>query len=130
MKISPADKAFGDCVKARDNHTCQVCGIEGRMETSHIHSRRHRTIRWDMLNAVAKCHGCHRWWGESPLEASAWFISKYGQGRADLLTEKKNLKFKVSKTEEKNIASHYREELKKFQAAANEGRVYEIVSYQ
>lgn len=112
MKISPADKAFADCIKEAHNHTCAVCGIQGRMELSHIHSRRFRTIRWAVLNALPKCHTCHRWWHENPTESGAWFEKTYGEGVVDLLIEKRNAKFKVPKSEEKEIAKHYREQLK------------------
>lgn len=116
IKITPADKAFADCVKEANNHTCVVCGKVGRMECSHIHSRKHRTIRWCKDNAVPKCHTCHRWWHENPTEAGLWFVATFGQGIEDILLEKKRIKIKVSKLEEKDIAAHYRKELKKLLA--------------
>ena len=124
MKITPADKAFSDVV--RHKSTCDRCGKVGRVECSHVYGRRHRTIRWDLLNAKPLCHGCHRWWHENPLEASLWFNEKYGEARRDILLEKKRSRIKVSKLEEKDIAKHYREELKKMEADDN----YEPVSYQ
>ena len=113
MKISPADKAFADCVKYAANNVCSKCGIQrDRMECSHIYGRRHRTIRWCKDNAVCKCTTCHRWWHENPTESGAWFINKYGQGVMDILTEKRNSRIKVTKLEEKEIAKHYRQQLK------------------
>jgi len=112
VKITPADKAFSDVVHAAYDNTCCRCGRVGRVENSHIHSRRHRTIRWCKENGVAKCHTCHRWWHENPTEAGLWFIEVFGQGTEDILIEKKNLKVKVSKLEEKDIAKHYRQQLK------------------
>ena len=121
IKISPADKAFSDCVRAAYDHTCARCGNTGRTECSHIHSRRHRTIRWCKENAVAKCSTCHRWWHENPTESALWFVEKFGQGVEDILLEKKNLKVKVPKTEEKEIAKHYREQLKIIQDKRDSG---------
>ena len=112
MKISPADKAFSDCVREAADNTCARCGLQGRVECSHIHGRRHRTIRWAKENAVAKCHGCHRWWHENPTEAAHWFQGQYGQGVIDRLREKLNCKVKVTKKEESEIARHYRLQLK------------------
>ena len=134
MKISAADKAFANCVKAAYDNTCERCGIQGRMECSHIHGRRHRTIRWchKPPNAIPKCHTCHRWWHENPTESGIWFVRKYGEGVESLLIEKKNNKFKIPKAEEKEIAKHYREELKKIEQARLDGAVgyIDFVSYQ
>ena len=132
MNITPSDKAFADCVKAAYDNTCQKCGIHGRMENSHIHSRRHRTIRWCKENALPKCHGCHRWWHENPTESGKWFEDKYGPGLVELLREKKNNKFKIPKVEEKEIAKHYRFELKKIKEKRIDGAVgyVDFLSYQ
>lgn len=121
IKISPADQAFSHCIHEAYNHTCDRCGRVGRVECSHVHSRKHRTIRWCIENAIAKCHTCHRWWHENPTEAGLWFIENYGQGREDLLLEKKRQKVKVSKLEEKEIAKHYREQLKILKEKRSQG---------
>jgi hypothetical protein len=132
IKISPADKAFSDCIHLAFDHTCARCGRVGRVECSHIHSRKHRTIRWCADNAIAKCHTCHRWWHENPTEAGLWFVEKYGQGREDILIEKKNTKLKISKIEEKEIAKHYREQLKVLTERRSNGEtgILDFVSYQ
>jgi len=111
IKIKPADKAFADCVKAAHDNTCEMCGKIGRMETSHVYSRRHRLIRWCKDNANCLCNGCHRKWHESPIAAFKWFIEQFGLDRVELLVEKKEMMIKVPKTEEKEIAKHYRGEL-------------------
>jgi hypothetical protein len=113
MKISPADKAFADCVKYEAKNICARCGVQReRAECSHIHGRRHRTIRWCKDNAICKCHTCHRWWHENPTESGEWFKEKYGEERVNILLIKKNMRQKVSKIEEKEIAKHYRQQLK------------------
>lgn len=112
MKISTADKYFSLCVREAADNTCETCGKVGRMEASHVYSRRHRKIRWDKLNIMCQCNGCHRSWHESPLKSFRWFEETYGRGRVDLLLEKMQSKVKVSKLEEKEIGVHYREQLK------------------
>jgi len=97
VKISQADKYFSLCVRAAHDNTCEMCGKQGRMECSHVHSRRHRTIRWCKDNANCLCHYHHREWHENPLDSFKWFEESFGTGRVDLLIEKKNHKFKVSK---------------------------------
>lgn len=127
MKISPADTAFSNCVKKAANNTCVKCGIQrDRMECSHIFSRKHRTIRWCKQNAVCKCHTCHRWWHENPTESGIWFLETYGQGIEDILIEKKNTRIKVTKLEEKDIAKHYREQLKLMESSGSN----EFISWQ
>ncbi len=124
MKISAADKWFSLCIREASNYTCVTCGKMGRVECSHVYSRRHRTIRWDVENAMSQCNGCHRSWHESPLKSFAWFESEFGAGRIELLREKMNNKVKVSKAEEKEIAKHYREQLKIVEAGGK------LISYQ
>ena len=133
MQRSSADIWFSKCVRAAADNTCARCGIQReRMECSHIHGRRHRTVRWDKLNAVCKCHACHRWWHENPTEGSLWFQKHKGQYMIDLLMEKKNLKLKVPKGEEKEIAKHYQNEFKQIEEkrAAGTGGYIDFVSYQ
>jgi hypothetical protein len=118
VRISRADEAFSKCVRAAAKYTCQRCGkVGGRMECSHIYSRSHRTIRWCKENAMCKCHTCHRWWHQNPIDAVNWFIAKMGQVLIDILIEKKNSKVRVSKLEEEEIAKHYKAELKKLESS-------------
>jgi len=126
MKRSPADKAFSEVIREIHEYTCERCGKVGRMECSHIHSRRHRTIRWCLLNANCLCGGCHRWWHENPTESGKWFERTFGEYRVDVLLEKKENKVKVTKMEEKEIAKYYRKELNKMVSDRN----YKPVSYQ
>ena len=119
VRVSPADTAFSLCVRTAANYTCQKCGkTDARMECSHIFSRKYRAIRWCKDNAMCKCNYCHRWWHQNPLDAAAWFLSKVGQGLVDILKEKRDSKVRVPKTEEQEIAKHYRAELKKLENGA------------
>lgn len=127
MKVSSADTAFSKAIRARDNFTCQWCGsTTNQMQCSHVFGRRHRTIRWDTLNAKCLCAGCHRKWHESPADAMRWFRGKYGEDRELLLIEKRNQRVKVPRAEEKSIAKHYREQIKLMEADSS----HELVSYQ
>lgn len=132
MKISAADQAFANAVKEAYNHVCQVCGKQGRVELSHIFSRRHRTIRWCVDNTLPKCHSCHRWWHENPTESGKWFRDKFGDRFVDLLIEKRESKMKIPKSEEKEIAAHYRKVLKAIKEFRKMGVTVtiEVESYQ
>lgn len=121
VKVSPADTAFSLCIRTAANYTCEKCGkADKRMECSHIYSRKHRTIRWCKDNAMCKCNYCHRWWHQNPLDAAAWFLSKVGEAFVEILKEKRDSKVRVSKLEEKEIAAHYRAELKKLEDGATD----------
>jgi len=122
IKISQADIWFSKCIRLKENHTCQKCGIQkpptgtqgsDGLECSHNFSRRHRTIRWCVDNALCLCSSCHRWFGENPLDSGVWLLVKLGKGCIKILREKRDSGIKVSKIEEKEITAHYRKEYKR-----------------
>lgn len=137
MKTAPADAAFSKCIRAAADYQCQRCGKQydkssTGLHCSHNFSRRHRTIRWCKDNAVSLCYSCHQWFGGEPLESAKWLTDFIGQGMVDLLTEKKNAKVRVTKLEEKEIAKHYRQQLKEIEdkRARGEQGIIDFVSYQ
>lgn len=125
MKTNPADTAFSRCVREAANWTCERCGkvhekgSQG-LHCSHIYSRRHRTIRWCKDNVQALCYSCHQWFGGNPADSGEWVTELLGEGHIEMLREKMNSKVKVSKLEEKEIAKHYRQELKKLESGASD----------
>ena len=141
MKLSAADIAFSQCVRSAYDYVCQKCGIQkppvsrrggSGMELSHRFGRRHRTIRWCKENGDCLCSGCHRHFEENPLDYSAWIIARDGEGVVDLLREKRDSMVKVPKSEEKEIAKHYREQLKTIEDKRLEGQTgyIDFQSYQ
>ena len=125
MRLSSADIAFSQAVRASADHTCLRCGIQkpptnrrgsSGMDCSHVYSRRHRTIRWcgggTVSNAKCLCTACHRWWHENPTDSGKWYEAIVGEGNMVLLREKRDARIKISKDEEKQIALHYRLQLK------------------
>lgn len=117
VKRKPSDVAFSKCVREASDWTCERCdsryekGAQG-LHCSHIYSRRHRTIRWSAMNAQALCYSCHEWFGGNPADSGLWVRNLLGEGHFQLLEEKRDCKVKVSKLEEKEIAAHYRKQLK------------------
>lgn len=117
MKIKPCDTEFSRCVKEASDWVCNKCGTQYErgaqgLHNSHIFSRRHRTIRWCKENGQSQCFSCHQWFGGNPADSGIWIAEKVGQGTIDILREKMNSRVKVSKKDEKEIAKHYREQLK------------------
>ena len=84
IKTDKYDKRFSQLIRLRDV-VCQRCGKGGRLECSHVHSRRHKAIRWDTRNAKALCFTCHQWYGANPVEASEWLKSIVGERQYDIL---------------------------------------------
>lgn len=68
-------------VVLRDNNTCQRCGNRGddgyKIDWSHVHTRRIKSLRWAWENSKALCAGCHMWWGAYREQSREWFINKY-----------------------------------------------------
>lgn len=137
MKRSPADDAFSKCIRAATDYTCQKCGKQydsssTGLHCSHNFSRRHRTIRWCKENALSLCFGCHQWFGGNPADSGKWLEQFIGEGQLDILREKMNSKVKVKPAEEKEIAAHYREQLKIIKEKRANGEVgfIDFESYQ
>lgn len=139
IKRSTADDAFSKCIRERADYFCERCGLNCRnmpayLDCSHIITRSSRSIRWDKNNAVAHCKKCHDWWHKHPAIAGRWADEYLGREHIDSLYLKANskLKRKYPKTEEKEIAKHYRNELKKMQEQRNDGKQgrIEFESYQ
>lgn len=136
IKITPADKAFGDCVKARVNWTCESCRTyypesnRRGLHCSHFHGRGNWSIRLDPLNAFAHCFHCHMYFEANPHEFTVWALEQMGQGAYDILLEKKNntsLGKEYKRTKGKGeVAKHYREEYKRIASGRGSGETGRI----
>ena len=87
--VKRLDRLFSAVIHKRDEGVCQMCGAtSGRMNCSHIYSRRCSALRWDMTNAILKCVRCHKYgmlaWHQSPLSAALKYIRKFS-ARAEYL---------------------------------------------
>jgi len=126
MRISPADQAFSRCVRERDDWICQKCKTRYPRNSSGLHcshhfSRRYRTIRWHPLNAMVLCYACHQWYGGNPLDSGRWLEAKIGPEAVAELRVLRDTPRKISKKTEKEIAAHYRRELKVMEKKRTDG---------
>ena len=128
IKRTPVDAAFSDCVRERANWTCEMCGKaypEGTnragLHCSHHFGRRHKSVRWEPLNAAALCFTCHNTVAEDPPLHVGWFESNIGKSNYGLLEELKQRIVRKSDLDMKAMAKHFREELKRMRALRAQG---------
>jgi hypothetical protein len=124
IKREACDDWFSKCVRARDTW-CMRCGREDTLQAMHIVGRRNKAVRWSLDNAVTGCAACHRYFTENPIAFHDWLRSLYGDGHLDLLREKSQAILKTNEALRKEIAKHYREEFRRWEADDS----YEIISY-
>ena len=89
--IDKLDKITAKIIKIRDDYTCQKCGkkpVPRGCHWAHIFSRSRHSVRWDLLNSVVLCNGCHRYWHANPLTAQIWFSKKFPHRYEYLQAEK------------------------------------------
>jgi hypothetical protein len=127
IKVSTADIAFSLAVRAAAGFECEHCGVELRIpndapepfqprsgakgECCHLYGRRNAALRWDMLNAVSMCHGCHRMFTENPKLFTDWIESEFPQ-RWDRLNEKRGFVGVTNDGKTRSeVAKHYKQQL-------------------
>ena len=124
VKRDAADIWFSKAVRARDGR-CLHTGREDALECAHIYGRRAKILRWSLDNAVTLTHASHRYFTENPIAFHDWLESALGEGHMAILREKSQGIMKTTDALRKEIAKHYREELKKF----HDDPEYRIVSW-
>jgi len=75
------DKVFSQVV--RQVGECERCGGHQSLQCAHINSRRFLHTRWNQLNAVCLCAGCHFWAHQHPRAFGKWVDEYLGEGTMD-----------------------------------------------
>lgn len=96
MPLSKTEKALDDAwsllVKLLAGHKCEVCSKTRPLNSHHIYTRIMKSVRWDVLNGVCLCVGCHI--GnkfsahKTPVTFNAWLMKNRGVEKMDLLEAK------------------------------------------
>ena len=82
------DKLFSQIVRKRGK--CAWCGTKEGLECCHIFSRKYRSLRWSLDNAVCMCHSHHFYSHSNPI-LFAEFVKNYlGEEKYELLKEARN----------------------------------------
>lgn len=109
IKIDPLDTLFSRFIRLRDE-VCQYCGRGGRLETSHFHGRRKRSVRYDTDNACALCYSCHRFLGENPYAHTEFFRKRLGTEKFEALNIRAEMVF--PKSDKEVIKASLKEKIK------------------
>jgi len=103
VRIDPADKVFSLYIRYRANWKCERCGRRFEvgsqgLHCSHFWGRARESTRFDPVNCVAHCHGCHAFLTANPELHREWKLKQIGQAEYDRLmirahvTQKKDRK--------------------------------------
>lgn len=132
VKRTTVDAHFSDCVRMRNDYTCENCQIyipesdRNNCHCAHIIGRKHKSTRHDPDNALCLCSSCHGVFTDDPLMFARFVDRLLGEGMYEILQEKKNRIMKSYKGEEKEKAKHYLNEKKrmlKLRASGVQGRI-------
>jgi hypothetical protein len=88
--IKKLDDLVRMIIRLRDEDTCQWCSrkVFGKdSQVSHVRSRKYYSTRWALSNVKLLCAKCHFRWHDNPIEAAAWFDSKFPARRSWILEE-------------------------------------------
>jgi len=141
VKRYPEDIAFSNAIRESYDYTCQSCGNNhrhnpGYIHCAHIHTRKHRNTRWCAnYGAIALCAICHRRYTDFPVEWGDFLRGYMGDSNYDEAKRRAWISRKFTKAERKEVAKHYRDELKRITALRAEGKtgwdgIIALVSYE
>ena len=68
--IRSLDRITPKIVKLRDAYQCQKCGGYAKAQGchwAHVYGRSRFSMRWQLLNGLCLCFGCHQWGHSNPL---------------------------------------------------------------
>ena len=132
------DKIFSKCVRERADWFCEYSGKyfpEGHrqgLHCSHFHGRRNLTLRWHPDNCFAHSYSAHSYLGDNPSEFVAWALEKLGEGRMEMLRERKrDIRIRYRTKDFNDMYRHYVTELEAMnqkRADGVEGRI-EFMAY-
>ena len=129
IKITPADVWFSHCVRERAEWNCERCGTHYTPPTqalhcSHYEGRGNWATRFDPLNAISLCYGCHRLVGSRRLHDDL-YVKIFGESAQDIINEKRNnitLYKEMKRTKGRGeIAKHYKSEYERMMGIRAEG---------
>jgi hypothetical protein len=86
--INKLDLLFSEVVRSIGE--CEKCGAKNNLQCCHINSRRFHHTRWNQLNALCLCAGCHFWSHQHPRAFGKFVDEYYGDGTMDEIDQLSN----------------------------------------
>ena len=80
------DLAWSELIRSRGK--CQKCGKTETLQACHIFSRNQRTVRWNPLNGLCLCAGCHFHSHQNPILFTQFVEKLLGDIRFNLLLKR------------------------------------------
>ena len=68
-----------------------------KLECSHFYGRSRKSVRWDPVNSVGLCFGCHQYLGSQPTEHVQWYENYIGREALDMLAGRERILHKPDK---------------------------------
>ncbi len=97
IRIDKLDVLFSRFIRLRAGGKCEYCGRKAKLQCSHFHGRRKRSVRYDPDNACALCFYCHLYMGENPNIHTEWFGERLGSERFEQLHIRAEMIVKLDK---------------------------------
>lgn len=94
-----ADNLWSEVVRMKGS--CEYCGKTEYLNAHHIFGRNNKSLRWETLNGICLCSGCHTFSSvfsahKTPTEFTYWLESVRGKEYMDKLTEMAHIPMKVT----------------------------------
>jgi hypothetical protein len=132
IKRTPADAFFSNCVRERASWHCERCakfypeGHRQGLHCSHHIGRGNHATRYEPLNGFSLCYSCHQKMGADPHAHTEWARERLGENSYEILIEKKRQIVRKADRNLKEIAAHYREQLKLMETQRADGEAGRI----
>lgn len=115
-----ADKLWASIIKYRAGNKCEYCGNARQLNSHHIYSRSHLSLRWDLDNGVCLC-ALHHVLGnfsahKDPIGFIDWLKESRGEEWLDSLRVKKNTIQKLTEDDKFQIVEQLKQELDKYES--------------
>ena len=75
--VKTLDKLCSEIVREREK--CERCGNTEGLHCHHIFSRSYKAVRWDFINLLCVCKGCHFWIHLHPNLANEFYRNHMGE---------------------------------------------------
>lgn len=110
------DDAWSELVKLRAGMKCEYCRKKSPLNSHHIYSRSKKSTRWDVLNGICLCVGCHTFSSKfsahkTPTEFTYWLEKYKGKEFMELLTIKANQTSKLHPFEKELLLKELQKEI-------------------